>query len=229
MTRVTEAVTKAAASLIGTLMCMLIVFMLIGCGEPQTFEPRWVNMGTFQYRWDGPNVIHVQGPAGVLSINRWEEEGERQGVEWEWERDGDIDLEIAGRDYDIDSPWDFDDEEYEGYEDIGGGFIMVWLGGKLVKKPKTWLASNPKYNKVHTKTYTSAPKGYATSTTTKVTKTASGTTITSKTTVDSKGNKVVEVKKTSPAPTNRLATSTKTKTTTTTYRKTSTSSSKRRK
>jgi len=150
MTRTDKAMIKAMASVLAVALGMAILMLTVGCGnQTQTYTgPTWYDAGPFQYRF--PNayqcILRVNGEE--IAIPRHMEEGENELVEWEWEEDGDIDIEFAGRDFDLDSPFDFDyDTEYEGYEDIGGGFVMVWIGGKLVKKDKAWLAKNPKYNK----------------------------------------------------------------------------------
>lgn len=167
MKRLFGATLQALSSVTLVVACTILLVTLIGCGnEPvREYSRHWSYEGNLAYAWVGPNQIVVKDGPNEVVIYRYMEEGEMGEVEWEWEDDGDIDIEYYGRDYDIDSPWDYDNaEEFEGYEELGGGFIAVWIGGKLVKKQKSWLKSNPKYNKKYTRTKTTVKNGVKTKT-----------------------------------------------------------------
>ncbi len=155
MNRLTSAISQAlgAVSVCGIIMACLV--MLVSCGEQQQYVqqgPHWYQEGPIEYRFPNAYQCIVRIHSAEYNIPRHQEEGGVGELEWKWEDDGDIDIEYLGQDYDLDSPYDYNEEEFDGYEDIGGGFVMVWLGGKLVKKPKSFLKINPKYNKVYKRT-----------------------------------------------------------------------------
>lgn len=202
MNKLFTASMKALSTLTAVVFCMVVLITIVGCGEQTYQEPvaHWYKAGPLEYRFPNAYTCVIQVDGQKYNIPRHMEEGEIGELEWEWEDDGDIDVEYFNASYDLDSPFDYDSgEEFEGYEDIGEGFIMVWLGGKLVKKKKsTFLAANPRYNKQYTRTkYAVNKDGSVTKTkVTTVKGTTGAKTEVKKTTVASNGTKTVSTKTT---------------------------------
>ena len=84
--------------------------------------------GFIRYRWmnDGSCVVVVAGSQFILP--RTQRTGNLGMVSWKWENDGDVDIKTNGRKYDLDSPFDPDDNgeafgyDADGYDADGYGY-----------------------------------------------------------------------------------------------------------
>lgn len=118
----------------------------------------WRFENNIGYYFDNPYMVHIKYMGNVYVITRAIHSGSNAAMEWQWENDGDIDIRTYdGRFADIDSPYDYDDysnERFTGYMPIvGSAFVLVYINGKLHKKPTSFLKSHPSYNKKYKSKY----------------------------------------------------------------------------
>ncbi len=80
-------------------ICLVGFFFLltIGCGQDLPFE----------YRYLSANVVQIQYMDQLYELNRFGVKIDAP-FDYEFESDGDLDVMIAGKRYDIDSPYDID-------------------------------------------------------------------------------------------------------------------------
>lgn len=79
------------------LVTTLITFLFMGCGQDLPFE----------YRYTSANTVQIKYMNSFYELNRF---GPRTNTPFQYafEPDGDLDITIAGKTYDIDSPYDID-------------------------------------------------------------------------------------------------------------------------
>lgn len=147
-----------------TNVCAVIIFVsifamsmvacsmsMLGCDNQQKTssvqqqQDNWSTTpdGFFNYMWmsDGSCSIMLYNNEYVisrsLSVGAYDEV-----LSWKWEEDGDIDIGIDGRNYDLDCPFDTDDEDLFQIDSgdtltgtiIGTGTAKLALSGKNNKK-----------------------------------------------------------------------------------------------
>jgi len=149
------------------MVCMMFTFVTIGCNEPQN-EPQvvnenpvfnipeidtegWTQEGEIKYKFDNAFRCLIQISGALYSIPRYQEAGGAGELQWVWKNNGDIAVNYFGINYNFKNPFAFADGEFDGYEDIGGGYIMIWLNDELVVKKKSFLKTNLEYNKAYKK------------------------------------------------------------------------------
>lgn len=148
-------VSVFAASIIA---CIMSIY---GCDNQQKTpnvrqqQDNWstTSDGFLNYMWmsDGSCSIMLYNNEYVisrsLSVGAYDEV-----LSWKWEEDGDIDIEIDGRNYDLDCPFDADDEDLFqiGSDDILTGTIIGAGATKLALSSKNNKKNAP--NKVPKKT-----------------------------------------------------------------------------
>ena len=141
-------------------LALILAFMLLtGCGDGNNgnytaySEPMYnwsmTDDGLVKYRWLDDGSCVLKSHVSTYTLPRHQHHGQMGNISWKWENDGDIDVKVSGRKYDLDSPFDPDDdgESYGfeedddgfGYREAAGGTLLgVGIGKMLHKKHKVY-------------------------------------------------------------------------------------------
>lgn len=103
--------------------------------QNETYTWIMTDDGFCHYRWENDGSCVIMFNKQTYNLSRSISSGLNGPISWNWESDGDLDIAVGTKQYDLDSPFDI---ENDGYETIVGGALIGASGSALFhKKQKT--------------------------------------------------------------------------------------------